>query len=41
MVLLAAQLSAYCAEKAVLRNGFTIRFERKEQTGDVIRLFTQ
>jgi soluble lytic murein transglycosylase-like protein len=40
MVLLAAQLSAYCAEKAVLRNGFTIRFERKEQTGDVIRLFT-
>jgi len=40
MVLLAAQLSAYCAEKAVLRNGFSIRFERKEQTGDVIRLFT-
>lgn len=40
MVLLAAQLSAYCAEKAVLRNGFTIRFERKEQTGDVVRLFT-
>jgi soluble lytic murein transglycosylase-like protein len=40
MVLLAAQLSAYSAEKAVLRNGFSIRFERREQTGDVIRLFT-
>jgi soluble lytic murein transglycosylase-like protein len=37
---LAAQLSAYSAEVALLRNGFSIRFERKQQTGDVTRLFT-
>src|SRR5215470_11916743 len=41
LVLLAAQLSAYGAEVALLRNGFSIRFERKEQTGNVVRLFTR
>jgi hypothetical protein len=40
LLMLAAQLSAYSAEVALLRNGFSIRFERKEQTGDVTRLFT-
>lgn len=39
LVLLAAQLPALCAEVAVLRNGFSIRFERKEQTGETTRLF--
>jgi hypothetical protein len=41
LVLLAAQLSAWSAEVALLRNGFSIRFERKEQKGDVIRLYTR
>jgi Transglycosylase SLT domain len=41
MVLLAAQLSALGAEVAVLRNGFTIRCERKQQSGDTTRLFTK
>jgi soluble lytic murein transglycosylase-like protein len=40
LVLLAAQLSALSAEIAVLRNGFTIRIERKQQTGDTTRLYT-
>jgi len=35
-----AQLTAFGAELAVLRNGFTVRFERKEQTGNVTRLYT-
>jgi soluble lytic murein transglycosylase-like protein len=39
-ILLLAQLSALGAELAVLRNGFSIRFEHKEQTGNVIRLYT-
>ena len=39
LLLLAAQLPALCAEVAVLRNGFSIRFERKEQTGETTRLF--
>jgi hypothetical protein len=39
-VLLAAQLSAWSAEVALLRNGFSIRFERKEQIGNAIRLYT-
>jgi soluble lytic murein transglycosylase-like protein len=39
-VLLLAQLSAFGAELAVLKNGFSIRFEHKEQTGNVIRLYT-
>jgi Transglycosylase SLT domain len=41
LVLLAAQLSALSAEVAVLRNGFTIRCERKQQTGNTTRLFTK
>jgi len=39
-VLLATQLPALGAELAVLRNGFTIRFERREQTGNTTRLYT-
>jgi soluble lytic murein transglycosylase-like protein len=39
-VLLLAQLSALGAEMAILRNGFSIRFEHKEQTGNLTRLFT-
>src|SRR5215469_2598947 len=39
-VLLLAQLSAFGAQLAVLRNGYSIRFERKEQKGDVTRLYT-
>jgi soluble lytic murein transglycosylase-like protein len=39
-VLLLAQLSAFGAEVAVLKNGFSIRFEHKEQTGNVTRLYT-
>jgi soluble lytic murein transglycosylase-like protein len=38
--LLLAQLSAFAGEVAVLRNGFSIRFERKEQIGDITRLYT-
>lgn len=37
---LLAQLPALGAELAVLRNGFSIRFERKEQTGNITRLYT-
>ena len=37
---LAAQLPALAGEVAVLRNGFTIRCERREQNGDIIRLYT-
>jgi soluble lytic murein transglycosylase-like protein len=40
LVLLAAQLSASAAEIAVLRNGFSISFVRKQQTGSMTRLFT-
>jgi soluble lytic murein transglycosylase-like protein len=39
-VLLLAQLTAFGAELAVLRNGFSIRFERKEQNGSITRLYT-
>lgn len=39
-VLVLAQLSALGAEMAVLRNGFSIRFEHKEQTGNMTRLYT-
>src|SRR5438270_11468104 len=39
-MLLLAQLSALGAELAVLRNGFSIRFEHKEQTGNLTRLYT-
>jgi soluble lytic murein transglycosylase-like protein len=38
-MLLAAQLPALCADVAVLRNGFSIRFERKEQIGETTRLY--
>ncbi len=41
LVLLAGQLCALSAEVAVLRNGFSIRCERKEQTGNTTRLFTK
>src|SRR5258708_10263365 len=37
---LAAQLPALAGEVAVLRNGFTIRCERREQNGDIMRLYT-
>lgn len=40
LVLLAAHLSAWSGEIAVLRNGFTIPIERKQQTGDTTRLYT-
>ncbi|MGC2695354.1 MAG: lytic transglycosylase domain-containing protein [Candidatus Angelobacter sp.] len=38
--LLLGQLTAFGAEIAVLHNGFSIRFERKEQTGNLTRLYT-
>ena len=39
-VLALAQLAAFGAEVAVLRNGFSIRFEHKEQNGGITRLYT-
>src|SRR5215472_8503791 len=39
LLLLAVQLPALCAEVAVLRNGFSIRFDRKEQSGANTRLY--
>jgi hypothetical protein len=39
LLLLAVQLPALCAEIAVLRNGFSIRFDRKEQSGQNTRLY--
>jgi soluble lytic murein transglycosylase-like protein len=39
LLLLAVQLPALCAEVAVLRNGFSIRFDRKEQSGQNTRLY--
>jgi hypothetical protein len=41
LVVLAVQLSAYSGEIAVLRNGFTIRCERKQQSGTTTRLYTR
>ena len=35
-----AQPSAFAGETAVLRNGFSIHFERKEQNGNSTRLYT-
>jgi len=35
-----AQLSALAADVAVLRNGFSIRHARREQLGDITRLYT-
>src|SRR5581483_5315486 len=39
-VLVLAQLAAFGAEVAVLRNGFSIRFEHKETNGNITRLYT-
>jgi soluble lytic murein transglycosylase-like protein len=39
-LLVLTQLPALGAELAVLRNGFSIRFEHKEQTGNITRLYT-
>jgi soluble lytic murein transglycosylase-like protein len=39
-VLALAQLSAFAGQIAVLRNGFTIHFDHKEQTGRSTRLYT-
>src|SRR5262249_3667182 len=41
LVLLVAQIPALSAEVAVLRNGFSLTFERKEQIGNVLRLSTR
>lgn len=41
LVLLAVQLPAFSGEIAVLRNGFTIRCERKQQSGTTTRLYTR
>jgi soluble lytic murein transglycosylase-like protein len=40
LLLLVAQLSALASELAVLRNGFSIRHERREQIGKFTRLYT-
>ncbi len=40
LLLLGAQLSALGSEMAVLRNGFSIRHERREQIGKFTRLYT-
>ncbi|HEX3585895.1 MAG TPA: lytic transglycosylase domain-containing protein [Candidatus Angelobacter sp.] len=39
-VLSLAQLSAFAGQIAVLRNGFTIHFDHKEQSGNSTRLYT-
>lgn len=39
-LLAGAQISAFSGEVAVLKNGFTIHFQRKEQTGNLTRLYT-
>lgn len=40
LLALAAQSSAWSGELAVLRNGNSIRYERREQAGDITRLYT-
>ncbi len=40
VLVLASQISALGAEIAVLRNGFTLRHDRREQRGDITRLYT-
>lgn len=40
LFVLAGQLAALGAEVAVLRNGFSIRHERREQIGNITRLYT-
>jgi soluble lytic murein transglycosylase-like protein len=39
-ILVLAQLSAFAGEVAILRNGFSIHFDRKEQSEKSTRLFT-
>jgi soluble lytic murein transglycosylase-like protein len=39
-VLALAQLTAFAGQVAVLRNGFTIHFDHKEQSGNATRLYT-
>jgi soluble lytic murein transglycosylase-like protein len=39
-VLALAQLSAFAGQMAVLRNGFTIHFDHKEESGNSTRLYT-
>src|SRR6478735_9992996 len=39
-VLVLAQLSAFAGQIAVLRNGFSIHFDRKEQIGNATRLYS-
>jgi soluble lytic murein transglycosylase-like protein len=39
-ILVLAQLSAFAGQIAVLRNGFSIHFDRKEQSANSTRLFT-
>lgn len=39
-LLVLAQISAFAGEIAVLRNGFSIHFDRKEQTASSTRLYT-
>jgi hypothetical protein len=41
LVVLGAQFSAFAGELAVLRNGFTVRCERKEESGGTTRLYTR
>jgi len=39
-LLMAAQISAFAGEVAILRNGFSIHFDHKEQSGKSTRLYT-
>jgi hypothetical protein len=41
LLLLATQIPAFASEVAVLRNGFSLPFDRKEQAGDMTRLYTR
>lgn len=41
LVLLALQVTAFCGQVAVLRNGFSIQFDRSEQSGDKTRLYVR
>jgi soluble lytic murein transglycosylase-like protein len=40
VLLVMAQISAFAGEIAILRNGFSIHFDRKEQTANSTRLYT-
>ena len=39
-ILVVAQMSAFAGEIAILRNGFSIHFDHKEQNAKSTRLFT-